>query len=217
MCSHYQTQPTRRDYFRYFGAAPESGLRPRCIGNFIRNRTRSANDVNDNSVPSVVASGVFGSFGFISGWTQDTSIFQQTDNAPCATVIQGPSYRNAWSRSKRCIIASSAIFDHDCQRAKTVATRIVRREGEPLGIAELWAACQLPHKAIYTYTMFGINANEHPFMSQFCRSLNEERMVVICQGLATWTGWKQSMAIMQTYPVQHFQRTAHTGKKRNDA
>lgn len=149
-----------------------------------------------------------GVFGLIPEWTQDLGVSRHTFNAPIETVSQSPSYRDAWSQARHCIIAATAIFEPDCTSTKAVAKRIVQANGEPMGIAGLWSACQLPHQTIYSYAMLTINADKHALMRQFRKSTAEKRMVVLLPK-ERYMDWlkattEESMAFMQTYPAQNF-------------
>jgi len=206
MCSHYQTLNDRRTYLRCFGMVPQTtepltDVWPGNMGNFIR--VCPGTDGHGTADCEFVT----GVFGLIPEWTQDLGISRHTFNAPCETVGQSPSYKTAWSQARHCIIPASAIFEPNCRAAKAIPTRIVQADGEPMGIAGLWSACQLPHKTIYSYTMLTINADEHALMRQFRKSTAEKRMVVVLPK-ERYMDWlfatpAQSMAFMQAYPAQY--------------
>jgi putative SOS response-associated peptidase YedK len=222
MCSHYQALNDLSTSLRCFEVAPENiaaniDIWSGNIGSFIRRRLNDQNDCHSNSRCEIVP----GIFGLIPDWTQDIGISKHTFNAPSETAFQSPSYKNAWSQARHCIIAASAIFEPDCKGPKAVPTRIVLSDGEPMGIAGLWSACKLPHKTIYSYALLTINADKHGFMSQFGKRMTEKRMVVVLPK-NRYLDWlnatpEESMAFMQAYPAQNFQIATNTTVKKNDA
>ena len=203
MCSHYQALKERERYIRAFGVEPpaEPGkvdLWPGYMGSFIRRHPHA--DVGDESVPASEA--VSGRFGLVPPWATDTKIARQTYNARSETVAEKPSYRDAWKRAQHCIIPAAAIYEPDWRSGKAVATRIERADGDPMGIAGLWATWKSPKgELMHSYTMLTINADRHDLMQQFHKPADEKRMVVV---LATelYQDWldarpEQSMTFMR--------------------
>ena len=181
MCSHYQALKERERYIRAFGVEPpaEPGkvdLWPGYMGSFIRSHPYT--DVGDESVPAAVT--VSGMFGLVPHWATDTKIARQTYNARSETVAEKPSYRDAWKRAQHCIIPAAAIYEPDWRSGKAVATRIERADGDPMGIAGLWASWKSPKgELLHSYTMLTINADGHDLMQRFHKLTDEKRMVVV--------------------------------------
>ena len=181
MCSHYQALKERERYIRAFGVEPpaEPGkvdLWPGYMGSFIRRHAYA--DVGDESVPATEA--ISGMFGLVPHWAADTKIARQTYNARSETVAEKPSYRDAWKRAQHCIIPAAAIYEPDWRSGKAVPTSIERADGEPMGIAGLWASWKSPKGGLlHSYTMLTINADGHDLMQQFHKPTDEKRMVVI--------------------------------------
>jgi len=121
-----------------------------------------------------------GLFGLVPHWAEDTKITRHTYNARSETVAAKPSFRDAWKRGQHCIIPADAIYEPDWRSGKAIATRIERADGEPMGIAGLWSSWKSPKgETTFSYTMLTINADDHPLMRQFHKSVDEKRMVVI--------------------------------------
>ena len=181
MCSHYQALKEQDKYFKYFGVEPPADpgrhdLWPGYPGAFIRRHPNSG--VGDDAVPPGEA--LAGLFGLVPHWSQDIKIARHTFNARSETVADKPSFRDAWKRAQRCIIPAEAIFESDWRSGKAVSTRIVRVDGEPLGIAGLWSSWKSPEgEIVHSYTMLTVNADEHALMRQFHKPTDEKRMVVI--------------------------------------
>ena len=203
MCSHYQALKEQERYIRAFGVEPpaepgKEDLWPGYMGSFIRRYPYG--NVGDESVPASEA--VSGMFGLVPHWTTDTKIARQTYNARSETVAEKPSYRDAWKRAQHCIIPAAAIYEPDWRSGKAVATRIERADGEPMGIAGLWASWKSPKgELLHSYTMLTINADGHDLMQQFHKPTDEKRMVVVL-ALEQYQEWlearpEQSMAFMR--------------------
>ena len=181
MCSHYQGVKDQQRFRRHFGLAapPDLGredLWPGYAGSFIRRHPMA--HTSDEAVPPVEA--LTGLFGLVPHWSADTKIARHTYNARSETVAVKPSFRDAWKHAQHCIIPAEAFFEPDWRSGRAVATRIASAEGEPLGIAGLWACWRSPQgELVHSFTMLTINADAHPLMQQFHKPGEEKRMVVI--------------------------------------
>jgi putative SOS response-associated peptidase YedK len=205
MCSHYEAVKDKERMLRFFDVAPPEGIKadlwPGYLGPFIRRHPHA--DVGDDAVPEREALG--GMFGLVPHWSKDTKIAKHTYNARTETVAEKPSFRDAWIRAQHCIIPAEAIFEPDWRSDKAKATRIARVDGEPMGIAGLWSAWKSDKgEVIHSYTMLTINADDHPFMGQFHKPVDEKRMVVILpqDGYEPWLRAKpqESMDFMRQFP-----------------
>jgi len=88
-----------------------------------------------------------------------------------------------------------------------VATRIASAEGEPLGIAGLWARWRSPQgELVHSFTMLTINADAHPLMQQFHKPGEEKRMVVILapQHYQDWLAAApaESLGFLRAWPAE---------------
>jgi putative SOS response-associated peptidase YedK len=181
MCAHYHsvTDPTKLR--QYFGVDAPSGavksdVWPGYSSVFIRRHPHA--DVGDEAVPNREA--VVGRFGLIPHWSKDDKISRHTYNARSETVMEKPSFRDAWRKAQHCIIPAAGIYEPDWRSGKAVATRIEGSDGHALGIAGLWSTWRGPTgEVISSFTMLTINADDHPLMRNFHRPEDEKRMVVI--------------------------------------
>lgn len=204
MCSHYEA-PAPQLVIETFGVEPfEQGkleLYPGYTGPFIRR----AEHVDDESSVSVEA--LQGAFGLIPTWSKDTKIVRSTYNCRSETASHKPSFRTAWRKAQHCIIPAAAIYEPDWRTGKSIATRIVRADGEIMGIAGLWEHWRDPGtgEELHSFTMLTINADDHPFMRNYHKPQSEKRMVVILpRGL--YGDWLKadagdSMEFMRQYPA----------------
>lgn len=195
MCAHYdpQTDPARlRTYFGVEGlpVGLKLSLWPGYHGPFVRKHEFA--DVGDEAVPFREL--LVGSFGLIPHWSKDATIARRTYNARSETVHEKPSYRDAWRMGRHCIIPAEAIYEPDWRSGKSVATRISRADGKPMGIAGLWSAWKNPKgELIHSYTMLTINADDHPIMRQFHKPEDEKRTVAILND-GDYDSWLQAPA-----------------------
>lgn len=195
MCSHYHGVKDQERFRRHFGAAApaEAGredLWPGYAGSFIRCHPLA--HTGDEAVPALEA--LTGLFGLVPHWSAGTKIARHTYNARSETVAVKPSFRDAWKHGQHCIIPADAFFEPDWRSGRAVATRIASAEGEPLGIAGLWAHWRSPQgDLVYSYTMLTINADTHPLMQQFHKPGEEKRMVVILEP-QHYQGWLTASA-----------------------
>ena len=208
MCAHYEGVSDPRSYAEHFRASNplETGkvdLWPGYLGAFIRKHPHA--DVGDEAIPEREA--VNGIFGLVPHWATDLKLARSTYNARSETIASKPSFRDAWKKSRHCIIPAMAIYEPDWRSGKAVATRIARADGRPMGIAGLWDSWRQPDGAwIHSYTMITINADGHELMKSFHKPADEKRMVVILPDSAygTWLDApaESSMDFMQSYPAE---------------
>ncbi len=142
-------------------------------------------------------------------WSPDTAITHVTYNACSETAAYKPTFRQAWNRAHHCIIPAEAIFEADHSGHKPVPTRISLRNGEPMGIAGLWACSESAVGDVYSFTMLTVNAEENTLMRQFGMRGAEKRMVVILPP-ERYQDWLDAPAdasqdFMRTYPSQALQ------------
>lgn len=181
MCSHYQSTQDRERFFGRFGVDP-----PEAAGRYdvwpgydgLMLRRPPAHGEGDEAVPALEA--MTGVFGLLPHWAKDARLSRHTYNARSETVHEKPSFRDAWRRAQHCIIAADAIFEPDWRSGRSVPARIARADGEPMGIAGLWACWRSPAGAlVHSFTMLTISAADHALMRCFHKPGDEKRMVVI--------------------------------------
>ncbi len=207
MCAHYEGVLDPRSYSEHFKAsapqdAGKADLWPGYLGAFIRKHPHA--DVGDDAVPENEAS--LGLFGLLPHWATDIKLARSTYNARSETIAIKPSFRDAWKKSRHCIIPATAIYEPDWRSGKAVPTRIARADGLPMGIAGLWDSWkQLDGAWLHSYTMITINADSHELMKSFHKPADEKRMVVILPE-ASYGDWLNapadiSMDFMNPYPA----------------
>ena len=208
MCSHYRGVKDQQRFRRHFGvsAPPDLGredLWPGYVGSFIRRHPMA--HTSGKAVPPIEA--LTGLFGLVPHWSADTKIARHTYNARSETVAVKPSFRDAWKHAQHCIIPAEAFFEPDWRSGRAQATGIASAEGEPLGIAGLWARWRSPQgELVHSYTMLTINADDHPLMKQFHKPGDEKRMVVILapQHYQAWLAAApvESLGFLRAWPAE---------------
>jgi len=181
VCRHYQGLKEREKYLKFFGVEPppqdgRPDVWPGYPGAFIRRHPNA--HLGDQAVPAREA--VNGLFGLVPHWATDTKITKSTYNCRSESAAQKPSFRDAFKRQQRCIIAVDAFFEPDWRSGRAVPTRIAHADAKPMGIAGLWSHWKSPKDGwIYSFTMLTLNADAHPLMRQFHKAADEKRMVAI--------------------------------------
>lgn len=193
MFAHFDPdiQPQRLSAFFAIDDFPldlKPSLRPGYHGPFVRRHEFA--EVRDDAVAAREL--LVGSFGLIPHWSKDDLVARRTYNARSETVHEKPSFRDARRQSRHSIIPAEAIYEPDWRSGKSVATRIARADGRPMGIADLWSEWRNPQgERIHSFTMLTINAYDHPVLRQFHTPDDEKRMVVILAESA-YDNWLQA-------------------------
>ena len=217
MCSHYQAVKNEGRLKRHFGVstlatgglAIKSDMWPGYLGGFIHSHPQS--DVGDEAVPK--AEHLPGLFGLVPHWADSTKLTKSTFNARSETAAEKPSFRDAWKKSRHCIIPAEAIYEPDWRSGKAIATRISTTDGSPLGIAGLWSSWKSDKgEIIHSFTMLTINAASHPMMQNFHKPADEKRIVVVLppERYLDWLVAKpaDSMDFMQPFAASALQSSA---------
>lgn len=208
MCAHYQGLRKPQSYLEAFGAQPpadvlRTDIWPGYDSGFIRRPLEA--DAGDEAVPEREA--LKGLFGLVPHWAKDTTVARRTYNARSETVADKPSFRDAWRRAQHCIIPADAIFEPDWRSGRAVPTRISRADGQPMGLAGLWAQWTSPQgERLHSFTMLTINADAHALMKQFHKPGDEKRMVVVLPE-AQYGDWltarpQDSLEFLRPYPAE---------------
>ena len=175
MCSNYRPV-TRSDHLlTFFGverARDElaADVWPLGLAPFIRlAEDGSGNKVCDDGV-----------FGLLPRFAAELAQGRKTYNARSETVAKLPSFRESWAKGWRCIIPAEAIYEPNWETGKSVRWIIYQPGAVPMGIAGIYRKWRHPDgRAVFSFAMLTVNADEHPVMRRFHRPDDEKRMVVI--------------------------------------
>jgi putative SOS response-associated peptidase YedK len=198
------------------GELVDQHMWPRYYGGFVRRAP--ALEAGDEAVPQLDVQ--LGRWGLVSALTRPEKLQDalklMTVNARTDRVVKSFTFGNAWRRAQHCIVPVEAIYEPDWRPAeetgKPVPTRFTRADGGPLGIAGLWDSwTDANGDRQLSYTMFTINADDHPLFKHMHRPHDEKRMVVILPE-AQWDEWLdapavRSMEFMNPYPAERLVAT----------
>ena len=120
-------------------------------------------------------------FGMIPKWAKDTSFAKYTYNARSETVADKPSFKNAWYNNQFALIPVQTIYEPKYINGKAHRYGIHREDNEPFTVAGLYEMVKIGDQLIRSMTMLTINADQHPFMSQFHKPEDEKRSIVVIE------------------------------------
>ncbi|PNK61532.1 SOS response-associated peptidase family protein [Psychrobacter sp. FDAARGOS_221] len=118
-------------------------------------------------------------FGMVPKWADNTDITRYTYNARSETVHQKPSFKNAWYNNQFALIPVNTLYEPKYINGKAERWGISRIDDEPFTVAALYEIARVGGEIVRSMSMLTINADHHPFMSQFHRPEAEKRSVVV--------------------------------------
>lgn len=230
MCSNFEGVVNAQQFADTFGVdipfGGKASVWPGYLSSFVRNTVHSnskhiankqithsqALDNQTANIQTLDKQSLLGKFGMVPAWAGNSLKYAKlglkTYNARSESVIEKPTYRDAWRLGQHCIIPAAAIFEPDWRSGKATPARIARADQQPLGIAGLWTSyidTINEGVEVFSFTMLTINADNHPVFNNFHRPEDEKRMVVILQKnqFANWLSAApgESMLLMQPIPA----------------
>jgi putative SOS response-associated peptidase YedK len=151
--------------------------------------------------PPVVRELVAAQWGLVPHWVKTASDARlraiKLLHARNETASTAQAFRDAWLNNQRCIIPIMAFFEDDHRSGKPVSTRISRIDGQPMGLAGLWAHWKGPEgEEILSFAALNINANTHGLLHRYQPPGNERRMPAILSEGAydAWLSVRQDKA-----------------------
>ena len=180
MCTNYR--PTARDIVqeRFAAELVDDAYPPEAFPGYLAPIVRRSREPLASATAPAAREALLGRFGLIPHWARDDTIGRRTYNARTETVAEKPSFRTAWAKAQRCIVPMDHFFEPNWESGKAVRWRLAHAQGEPLGVAGLWAWWRAPNGAeVHSFTMLTVNADAHPVMNHFHRPGEEKRMLVI--------------------------------------
>ncbi len=227
MSTHYETVSPTSPYREIFGVAPpadatERHMYPRKIGHFIRavpvapaapTEPSESTESNLTDMPAPAAQPerelVAAQWGLVPHWVKSASDAKlratKLVNAKSETVSTTRAFHDAWIKGQRCIVPMAAFFEDDWRGGKALPTRISRVDGQPMGLAGLWASWTgAEGDTILSFTLLTLNANNHALLRRYQQPGAEKRMpVVLNEGAyAAWLTVRMEKAkeFMRQYP-----------------
>ena len=100
---------------------------------------------------------------------------------PLETVMDKPSFKRAWYNNQFALIPVQTIYEPKYINGKAHRYGIHREDNEPFTVAGLYEMVKIGDQLIRSMTMLTINADQHPFMSQFHKPEDEKRSIVVIE------------------------------------
>ena len=208
MSTHYETLPASSPYREVFGVEPpgataERHMYPRKTGHFIRavppefTESTQPTQLIDPAEPGLTEVSapapqalplqrelVAAQWGLVPHWVKSASDAKlratKLVNAKSETVSTTRAFYDAWLKGQRCIVPMAAFFEDDWRTGKALPTRISRIDGQPMGVAGLWASWRgAQGDTILSYTLLTVNANNHTLLRRYQQPGVEKRMPVV--------------------------------------
>jgi len=191
MSTHYETLPPASPYREVFGVAPpmeatERHMYPRKTGHFIRAvpAEPSLTELPSPEAAPPARELVAAQWGLVPHWVKSASDAKlratKLVNAKSETVSTTRAFHDAWIKGQRCIVPMAAFFEDDFRGGKALPTRISRIDGQPMGVAGLWARWTgAEGETILSYTLLTVNANNHALLRRYHQPGAEKRMPVV--------------------------------------
>ena len=143
-------------------------------------------------------------FGMVPKWAKDTSIAKHTYNARSQTVMDKQSFKRTWYNNQFALIPVQTIFEPKYIDGKAHRYDIRRKDGD-----------------LFTGDAFirsmTINADDHPFMSQFHKPKDENRSIVVIEHehLKDWLNMHHEKAFELLKPMGAGYVAEHRPKPKN--
>ena len=143
-------------------------------------------------------------FGMVPKWAKDTSIAKHTYNARSQTVMDKQSFKRTWYNNQFALIPVQTIFEPKYIDGKAHRYDI-RRKDDDLFTGDAF---------IRSMT---INADDHPFMSQFHKPKDEKRSIVVIkpQQRMDWLNMTHESAYKLLLPMGGDYLAEHCPKPKN--
>ena len=110
----------------------------------------------------------------IPPWNHDLKFSKYTYNARTETVDKKPSFRHAWAKSQFALIPVEKIYEPRYVNGKAERWGIYRQDGLPFTVAAIYDSTVIDGQQVRSMSMLTINADNHPFMSQFHKPEDEK-------------------------------------------
>lgn len=165
----------------------------------------------ESAPPAPVRLLVPAQWGLVPHWVKSAANGQlratKLVNAKSDLVSTSTAFRDAWLANQRCIVPMMAFIAEDWRSGKARPTRIARVDGQPMGVAGLWARWRdTDGTELLSYALITVNANAHALMNRYQAPGSEKSMPAILNEGAydAWLDAKAAKAkeFLRAYPAQ---------------
>ncbi|HEV7605032.1 MAG: hypothetical protein QOG32_1650 [Chloroflexota bacterium] len=121
-------------------------------------------------------------WGLIPHWASEAKVGSRMFNARAETIATSPAFRDAFLR-KRCLVPVDSFYEWKREGTIRQPYRVVRRDGQPLALAGLWAGWRDPVTASVRRTFTIITTTPNAALADL-----HDRMPVVVEADA-WARW----------------------------
>jgi putative SOS response-associated peptidase YedK len=98
-------------------------------------------------------------WGLIPFWAKDISIGNKFINARSETILEKPSFRNAF-RQRRCLVPADAFYEWKQEVKEKIPYRIFLKNQNIFSMAGIWEKCKLPNgETIFSFAIITTQPN----------------------------------------------------------
>ncbi|HPA12144.1 MAG TPA: SOS response-associated peptidase [Bacteroidales bacterium] len=98
-------------------------------------------------------------WGLIPFWAKDISIGNKLINARSETILEKPSFRNAF-RQRRCLVSADAFYEWKQEVKEKIPYRIFLKNQNIFSMAGIWEKCKLPNgETIFSFAIITTQPN----------------------------------------------------------
>lgn len=179
MCSNYVAVTSLDRLLSFFGVEPsgDMDLPPEVYPLGLAPFIRRAQEGSGNKVIET------GQFGLLPFFAKELAYGRRTYNARSETVDTLASFRDSWSRGRRCIVPAECVYEPCYETGRAVRWCIQQPGRRPMGIAGIYGQHRSLKDSkgvpVWSFAMLTVNADGHPVFRRMHRPGEEKRMVVI--------------------------------------
>lgn len=149
-------------------------------------------------------------FGLIPKWAEDKEVAKHTYNARNETVMEKPSFSEAFAKCQFGVIPVSEFYESKYINGKPQRWAVRRKDGQAFYIAALYEITRLKNgEVVRSATMLSMDAHHHEMMKDFHEPRTDKRSIVVIpqQRLEEWLSLKQPniMSFIEGFPVEEFE------------
>lgn len=91
-----------------------------------------------------------------------------TNNARIESVDQRPTYRDAWAKGRRCLIAAASYQEPNWETGRNIWWTLRRADGAPWALAGIWSEWVNPESGelVPNFSMLTMNCDGHPLLAR---------------------------------------------------
>jgi len=149
-------------------------------------------------------------FGLVPKWAEDKEVAKHTYNARNETVMEKPSFSEAFSKCQFGVIPVSEFYESKYINGKPQRWAVRRKDGQAFYIAALYEITRLKSgEIVRSATMLSMDAHHHEMMKDFHEPRTDKRSIVVIphHRLEEWLALKQPniLSFIEGFPVEEFE------------